>query len=115
MENLQNILCDLLSCGYLDLKFLDELIWAYSLDLDIESLSFCYNKIDNINILIYEALEEVKNIFLDENYEVLEKLGYDSEQFNDSIEYEIFTNYLDSHLWFKDKNIDDIYQEWRKC
>jgi len=114
MENLQWIACELLSCWYLDLHFLDELIWAYDIDLDIEELQMIYWKIDNINILIYEAYEQVKNMFIEDNEEAINVLWFSTNDFEAWREYEIFTNYLDSHLWFNDEELDNLYEDWRK-
>lgn len=114
MENTNTILSQVLHCWYLDLKFLDELIESYNLDLDIEDilLNYWYTNIQdlNINIFIYESFEQIKNQFIEENQEKIEKLGFDIYE----IEYEIYTNYMDSHIWFNDEKIDNLYQEWRK-
>lgn len=113
MENISWIACDLLSCWYLDLKFLDELLWAYDIELDIEEIKAVFWKID-INVLIYEVFEQVKNMFLDDNEEAIKKLWYDIYDFENWSDYEIYTNYLDSHLRFTDEKLDAMYQEWRK-
>lgn len=104
-----NILTQILECWYLDVKFLNELLENYKIDLDIEDIKSNFWKID-INTLIYSALEEVKNQFIDENQEKIEKLWFD---IND-LDYEIYTNYIDSHIWFNENQIDDLYEEWRK-
>lgn len=114
MKNLNPVLSDLLSCWYLDLQFLDELLWAYCIDLDIEELNLRFWKVDNINILIYEAYEQIKNMFIEENEIVILALWFDTEDFEEWNEYEIFTNYLDSHLRFNDESLEELYQNWRK-
>ena len=67
-----------------------------------------------INILIYEAYEEIKNMFIEENEEKIQALWFDTEDFEAWREYDIFTNYLDSHLRFNDESLEEIYQNWRK-
>lgn len=104
-----NILSQILECWHLDIKFLDDLLDDYQINLDIEDIKLNFWKID-INTLIYSALEEVKNQFIDENQEKLEKSWFDIY----SIDYEIYTNYMDSHIWFNDDKVDNLYQEWRK-
>jgi len=42
---------------------------VYHIDLDIERLQMIYEKIDNINILIYEVYETIVNNFFEEKYE----------------------------------------------
>ena len=103
------ILCDLLECWSLDINFLDNLLWEYNIELDIDDIKSNFWKID-INILIYETFEIIKNQFIDENQEEIEKLWFDIY----NLDYEIYTNYMDSHLWFNDNQIDDLYQKWRK-
>jgi len=102
------LLCDLLECGYLDINFLDDLLEQYNISLDFDDIKSNYWKID-INILIFSALEEVKNQFIESNKDKIEELWFD---IND-LDYEIYTNYIDSHIWFNDNQIDDLYQEWR--
>lgn len=115
MENTNTILSQVLHCWYLDLKFLDELIESYNLDLEVADIlsNYWYTNIQdlNINIFIYESFEQIKNQFIEENQEKIEELWFDIYEIN----YEIFTNYMDSHIWFNDNQIDDLYQEWRKC
>jgi hypothetical protein len=103
-----------MKCWYLDLEFLNELIEKYNIDLDFEDtlLTYWYTNIKdlNINIFIYETLEKIKNMFLEDNKENIEDLWFNIY----NLDYEIFTNYLDSHLWFNDNEIDNLYQNWRK-
>ena len=114
MKNLNSIISQLLSCGYLDVDFLDNLIWAYDIDLDIEELRSIYDEIDNINILIYSTYEQIKDMFFEENKEAIEALWFDIGAAEEWEDYTIFTNYLDSHLWFMDEKLDEMYQNWRR-
>lgn len=104
------LLCDLLDCWFLDINFLDELLNSYEIELDIEDIKANFWKID-VNTLIYSAFEEIKNQFIQDNKEEIQELWLDI----DELDYQIYTNYMDSHLCFNDENIDNIYQKWRKC
>jgi len=114
MKNLNSIVSQILNCGYLDVDFLDNLIWAYDIDLDIEEIRLNYGKVDNINILIYEAYEQIKDMFFEENKEAIEALWWDIGAAEEWVDYTIFTNYLDSRLWFTDEKLDTMYQNWRR-
>lgn len=114
MKNIISLLNQLLNCWYLDVKFLNDLIEKYNLDLDIQNIimNYWYTNIQdlNINIFIYESFEQIKNQFINEYQERIEELWYNIH----NIEYEIYTNYLDSHLWFNNQEIDNLFQEWKK-
>lgn len=114
MENVISLLNQLLNCWYLDIKFLDELIEKYNIDLDIQDIisNYWYSNIKdlNINIFIYQAFEDIKNNFINDNKDEIELLWIN---IND-VEYEIYTNYFDSHLWFNDNEIDELFQKWKK-
>ena len=45
----------------------------------------------------------VANKFLDEHKEIFEK--YEKE-------FEIFTNFMDSHIWFTDEFVQSKYEAW---
>lgn len=103
------LLCDILECVYLDINFLNDLLDTYNIELDIDEIRSNFWKID-VNILIYETFEIIKNQFIEENQEKIEELWFDIYE----LDYQIYTNYMDSHLWFNDNQIDDLFQEWRK-
>lgn len=114
MENIKWIVCQLLSCWYLDLNFLDSLIWAYDIDLDIEEIQMNFWRVDNLNIFIFEAYEEIKDMFLENNKKDIEALWFNPDDFEAWKDYEIFTNYLDSHLRFTHEAINNMYEDWRR-
>ena len=107
----ENILSDItrnLTGGwYLDLRFLVNLIDEYSLDFDdiMESLEGNYweDVKFKFNTIIYETLTMVANKFLDVHKEIFEK--YEKE-------FEIFTNFMDSHIYFTDEFIQSKYEAW---
>jgi hypothetical protein len=103
-----NLLCQILECWYLDVNFLNDLLDNYQIELDIDEIKSNFGKID-INILIYETFEIIKNQFLEDNKEEIENIWFDIYE----LDYQIYTNYFDSHLWFNDNEIDELYQKWK--
>ncbi len=87
---------------YLDVKFLVELVEKYNLDIDdiSENIEFNFWKefVCNINYFIYEALTQIASKFIESNIELFE---------TESDEYEIYTNFIDSHIYF----ISEIVQK----
>jgi hypothetical protein len=61
----------------------------------------------NVNHLIYAAFERVAQQFL--TREVKRRAARFS-----TTEYTIFTNYLDSHLWFEDAALQRWFEAWRR-
>ena len=108
-----SIVSQILECWFLDVDFLENLIEEFDIDLDIENIKQEFWKI-NLNLLVYKVYDEVKNKFLKENKEKIETILWESlENVWDFEDYEIFTNYLDSHLWFNNEEIENLFQEWR--
>jgi len=107
----ENILSDItrnLTGGwYLDLKSLVVLLETYEIDFDdvMEALEWNYweDVKFNFNTIIYETLTMVANKFLDEYKEIFEK--YEKE-------FEIFTNFIDSHIYFTDEFVQSKYEAW---
>lgn len=92
---------------YLDVKFLVEVVEKYSLDIDTISENIEFNfwkefKAD-INYFIYEALSQVAYKFIDSNKEL-----FDTE----SDEFEIYTNYMDSHIWFTSEIVQSKFERF---
>jgi hypothetical protein len=58
----------------LDLKFLDTLIRIYDIELDFDEILFFREKLDNINIFIFEAYLKIKDKFMEENKEEIKCL-----------------------------------------
>lgn len=106
-----NILNDLsrniLWAWYLDLEFLIDTIEKHNLDIDeiIENIKFNFWKefaID-INYLIYESLSEIANQFINSHRELFE---YESDEF------EIYTNYMDSHIYFISEIVQSEFENF---
>jgi len=106
-----NILNDLsrclLSAWYLDLQFLVNTIDEHSLDIDeitdnVE-MNFWKEFKSDINYLIYEALTQIAYKFIESNKELFE---------TESEGFEIFTNYMDSHIWFESKKVQEKFESF---
>lgn len=108
-----SIISQILECWYLDVEFLDNLIDEFDIDLDIDNIKQEF-WIVNLNLLVYKVYDEVKNRFLEEYKQEVEAItGESLENVWDFEDYEIFTNYLDSHLWFNNEEIENLFQVWR--
>lgn len=57
----------------------------------------------DINYLIYEALNQIAYKFINSNKELFE---------NESDEFEIYTNYMDSHIYFTSENIQEKFESF---
>lgn len=101
-----NILSDisrnLLGAWYLDLEFLVDLLEEYKIDFDdiMDSIECNYGKdyVAEFNTIVYEVFYKIATDFIAEHQELFE---------DNSDEFEIFTNYMDSHLRFE----SDIVQQ----
>ena len=106
----ENVLTDitrnLLGAWYLDLKFLVDLVEEHNIDFDdvMDSIecNFWKDYQIDINTIIYEVLHTIASKFIDENPELFT---------NHSDEFEIFTNYMDSHIYFQDEK---VYSEFER-
>lgn len=92
---------------YLDLKFLVELVEKYNLNVDDISENIEFNfwkefKI-NINYFIYEALNSIASKFIESNPELFE---------SESDEFEIYTNYIDSHIYFTSEIVQSEFENF---
>ena len=107
----KNILVDLsrnlLWAWYLDVEFLVNLIEEHKLDFDeiYENVEMNFWKeFDcNINYFIYESLSQIAYKFIDSNKELFE---YESDEF------EIYTNYIDSHIWFTSEKVQSEFERF---
>lgn len=92
---------------YLDVGFLIEKIDEYDLDLSeiVENIEMNFWKeyITDINYLIYEALSQIAYKFIEENPELFK---------TESDEFEIFTNYMDSHIWFESETVQSEFERF---
>ena len=92
---------------YLDVKYLVELIEEHNLDVDdiAENIEFNFWKEfkADINYFIYEALSQIANKFIESNIELFE---YESDEF------EIYTNYMDSHIWFNSEKVQSEFEKF---
>jgi hypothetical protein len=107
----ENILTDitrnLLDAWYLDLKFLVELLDEHNIDFDeimgsIECNFWKDYKIA-INTIIYEVLYTIASKFIAENSSLFKE--YDDE-------FEIYTNYMDSHIYFTSEKVQSKFEKF---
>lgn len=87
---------ELLYCGYLDIEFLLSVEEAFDTSVDYQDLLETYDKVD-VNSLI-DAIY----------YEALYKVSSEFQIPLEDIEFEIYTNCIDSSL-----SIKDIHGEWQ--
>ena len=107
----KNILVDLsrnlLWAWYLDIQFLVNLIEEQELDFDEiyenVQMNFWKEFDRNINYFIYEALSQVAYKFIDSHKELFE---------DESDEFEIYTNYMDSHIRFTSEIIQSEFERF---
>ena len=110
-----NLLSQLLKCWYRDTTYLLDLIESNQIDLDLEEIKANFWSID-VNCLIYFCLQEVGEQFIEKNKNKIEAILWVSDlnefrSYNDL--YEIYTNYLDSHIWFKNEFINNLFENER--
>lgn len=103
---LNDISRNLLGAWYLDLRYLVDLLDENNIDFDdiIESIQFnCWEDVKlEINLIIYEVLTTIANEFISNNSKLFE---------DETDEFEIFTNYMDSHIYFKS---DIVHNEFER-
>lgn len=104
----RHIISALTNCGILDADAFIELAEQYDLDLFdlVDELRDTGIERIGINDLIYVALKTINEYFL--NYVVHAKRA---RRFT-TVEYQIFTNCMDSSAWFDDDNLERWFQEW---
>lgn len=61
----------------------------------------------HINDFIYVALTQVADRFVEELPKRVSRKA-------SCLEYNIFTNSMDSHIWFEDEVINNRFEKWRK-
>ncbi len=116
METRNSLLAQLLECWYLDIDFLMDLCENNLLDIDVDDIRSNYWEID-VNILIYESIRMIAEMFIDEYREEISlilELRFDGTledymSYHDL--YEIYTNYMDSHLWFYNEKIQELFEK----
>lgn len=114
------LLCSLLNCGYLDVNFIIDLIDNNNLEIDFDEIIsnwLIHDNWINCNLVIYELIEKIAYDFLNKyEFKIKKYLWLKSkENLIDYIQekdiFEIYTNYMDSHLWFKNDNIQTLFDK----
>lgn len=97
----------LLNAWYLDLEFLIDTIDKYSLNIDdiVDNIEMNFWKEfkSDINHLIYESLTQIAYKFIESNNELFE---------SESDEFEIYTNYIDSHICFESNKVQIEFEKF---
>jgi len=98
---------DLTNCWFLDVEYLFNLIQKHDLDfskiVDNVKMNFWEKFICDINYLIYEALYFIACKFIDTNKNLFK---------DESDEFEIYTNFLDSHIYFKSSKVNKEFERF---
>lgn len=115
MESAISLLSQLLECGYSDVIFTLELSHNNKIEIDVQEIKSNYWDI-NINIINYDLIYKIAEEFIRENQSQIEDIlnVKNLSEYRDNNElYEIFTNYIDSHLWFKNEDIQNLFEQSR--
>jgi hypothetical protein len=115
MESKTSLLCQILDCWYLDINFLMDLCDNNEIDIDVDDIKSNYWDI-NINLMIYESIRQIAEKFIEEYREEISIILdlWDYWNLDEYISYhdlyEIYTNYMDSHLWFSNDKIQELFE-----
>lgn len=112
----KQILAEILSCWYLDVNFLLNLLQKCEendLYIDINEIHETYGRY-HVNFLIREAFELlVQKFFQKYKNQIEEILEIENlEEFNSSELYELYTNYLDSFVDFKNEKLNSLFEKF---
>lgn len=107
MDVKKNLLTDLLQCGCRDINYLIDVLEKNDLQLDVEDVKANFWEV-NVNTLIYEALYQVAEIFIAEFEDEICRLLGDGAKTDEL--YEIYVNYMDSHIWFHDERVHELFE-----
>ena len=106
-DTLTEITTNVMNVGYSDLEFLANTIDEYKLRVEkiVESVeeNFWKEYVTQINYLIYIALTMVAQKFIESHEELFE---------DKSDEYTVYTNYLDSHVYFEDEEVQREFERY---
>lgn len=106
-ETLTEITTNVMDVWYLDLEFLADTIDEYKLKVDeiVEGVEQEFWKVyvTQINYLIFKVLTMVAEQFIESHRELFEER---------SEEYQVFTNYLDSHVYFEDEEVQSEFERY---
>ncbi len=107
----ENILADitrnLLGAWYLDLNFLINLLDTHDMSFDdiyenVE-MNFWKDFTFDINYFIHDALTQIAYKFIESNTKLFE---------TENDEFEIYTNYMDSHIWFESEKAQNKFEKF---
>ena len=98
---------NLIGAWYLDLKFLVNLLDEHKIDFDnvMDSIEDNFWKDIKLefNTIVYEVLNTVASKFIEKNPELFT---------NHDDEFEIYTNFMDSHIYFTDEDVQSEFERF---
>ncbi len=115
MESAISLLSQLLECWYSDVTYTLELSNNNKIEIDTQEIKNNYWDL-NINLIIYDLIYKIAEEFIRDNQSQIEDIlnVKNLSEYRDNNElYEIFTNYIDSHLWFKNQDIQNLFEQSR--
>lgn len=81
----------------------------------MDDIKFNYGFLD-FNLIVYDVFRQIAEKFIAENIEEISKilelkspLELDEYMYKNDL-YEIYTNYIDSHLWFHNEEIQELFE-----
>ncbi len=108
---------ELLECGTLDVEYLERVFETCNvnyIEIDVQEVLSSYGSM-HINNFISECCYKLAEWFLKTHQSQIEELlnisdfeRYREENYDEI--YEIYVNYLDSHIWFKNDKIQSLYE-----
>lgn len=114
-ETVSNLMCELLDCWSMDIEYLSNLLDRNDIKINLRDLKDNHWEL-NINIIIYDVFTQIAKHFISEN-EIGIKQVYGIWKHEDVNEYlrsneiyTIYTNCIDSHLWFHDDDIQESFE-----
>lgn len=108
-------IANLLECWVLDVSFLFQILWTCEINniyIDTQDVIANYGGL-HVNYFIYEWLHQLAESFLKSSKTQIEELLniWDLDRYSeDQGIYDIFTNYIDSHIWFRNELIQWLFE-----
>jgi len=108
-------IANILECWVLDVSFLFQVLGACEAnDIYIDSQDIIANYGGmHVNYFISEALHQLAESFLKSKKSQIEELLniWDLDRYREDKDvYDIFTNYMDSHIWFQNESIQWLFE-----
>ena len=114
MHTQNTILSELLQCGYWDAEYIAELYDQFGSSELIENLVADW-KLGyplNANAVISQLKDRQAKVFISENEGMIREITGVEELYD--VEYEVYANCLDSHVWFEDERVQNLFVDWNE-